>query len=422
MQAPRPGGPDLPGGAGPGAPVARSRPVVRPALVLLGVLALAVNLRAGLAGYPPLLETARADLGIGAGAAGLVQAGAVLMMSVGSFGAAAVAVRVGRERLLGVAVATIAVGSLLRSVMALPALVGGSVLVGLGIGVSGVLLTGVVKEHLAERAGAVTGAYVVSMMIGATVASAVAVPLAVALGGWSWSLAVWAVPAVLAVAVWIPVASRIGHARREPVGAAEATGGGPSLAEEARVRHDPFARRVACYLAGTSTIFYGWLTWLSPFYESQGWSPQGAGLLLAVWSIAQIPSALLFPAAAERRRRWRFWAALSVLSSAAGTLGVLLAPAQGTPLPWLWAILIGIGVGAGFPLGLTVIAWRTPTPARSAAVSGFGLGIGYLSAGVGPLVMGLVIDSAGFPAAIALLLIGAALQGGAVVRIGDRPR
>ncbi|MEJ8278401.1 CynX/NimT family MFS transporter [Pseudonocardia spirodelae] len=412
------------------APVTRSRPVIAPALVLVGVLALAVNLRAGLAGYPPLLETARADLGIGAGAAGLVQAGAVLMMSAGSFGAAAVAARVGRERLLGIAVATIGAGSLLRSVVALPALVGGSVLVGLGIGVSGVLLTGVVKEHLAERAGAVTGAYVVSMMIGATVASAVAVPLAVGLGGWSWSLAVWAVPAVLAVAVWVPVATRIGRARPQPVDGAtagtapvagdDADAGG--LAAEVRVRHDPFARRIACYLAGSSTMFYGWLTWLSPFYESQGWSPQTAGLLLAAWSIAQIPAALLFPAAAERRRRWRFWASLTVLSSATGTVGALFAPAPGTPLPWLWALLIGIGVGAGFPLGLTVIAWRTPTPARSAAVSGFALGIGYFAAGVVPLLMGLVIDAAGFPPAIGLLLLGAVVQAVAVVRIGDRAR
>ena len=56
------------------------------------------------------------------------------------------------------------------------------------------------------------------------------------------------------------------------------------------------------------------------------------------------------------------------------------------------------------------------------AVEAFGLGIGYLSAGIGPLVMGVVIDSAGFPPAIGLLLVGAVLQGVAVVRIGDRPR
>lgn len=399
---------------------------IRPGLVLLGVLALAVNLRAALAGYPPLLETARADLGVGAGAAGLVQAGAVLTMSAGSFGAAAVAARVGRERLLGAAVGGIAAGSLLRSVTALPALVAGSVLVGLGIGVAGVLITGVVKEHLAERAGAVTGGYVVSMMVGATVASAAAVPLSVALGGWSWSLAVWSVPAVLAVAVWVPVATRIGRARTAAgdaelaADAGAATGAFPTE-DGPDVRRDPFARRIACYLAGSSTIFYGWLTWLSPLYESLGWSPAAAGLLLSAWSIAQIPAALLMPAAAERRRRWRFWASLTVLSSLAGTLGALLLPAAGTPLPWLWAVLIGIGVGGGFPLGLAVIAWRTPTPARSAAVSGFGLGVGYLAAGVGPLLMGLLIDVGGFPPAIGLLLAGALLQAVAIQRIGDRP-
>ncbi|MEV1293309.1 MFS transporter [Pseudonocardia sp. NPDC049635] len=390
---------------------------VRPVLVLLGVLAVAANLRAALAGYPPLLETIRVDLGVGAGAAGLVQAGAVLMMSAGSFGASALTGRVGRERLLGIAVATIAVGSLLRSVAALPALVGGSVLVGLGIGVAGVALTGVVKEQLADRAGAVTGAYVVAMMVGATVASAVAVPLAVLLGGWSISLAVWAVPALLALAVWAPVGSRIGRSRPVPV----APGPHATGPLERRTWRDPFARWTACYLVGSSSVFYGWLTWLSPYYESQGWSPQAAGLLLAVWSVAQIPVALLVPAAAERRRRWRFWASMSVLSTVAGTVGALLLPAPDTPLPWLWTVLIGFGVGAGLPLGLAVIAWRTPTPARSAAVSGFALGIGYLAAGMGPPAMGLLIDVGGFGPAIGLLVAAGLVQGIAVARIGDRP-
>ncbi len=313
----------------------------------------------------------------------------MLMMSLGSFVAAPVAVRVGRERLLGIAVGSIAAGSVLRSVAALPALVGGSVLVGLGIGVAGVLITGVVKEHLGDRAGAVSGGYVVSMMVGATISSAVAVPLAVGLGGWSLSLAVWAVPAVLAVAVWIAGGDAHGarplRRLRRPASADPAS---PTPGDTApagpRPWRDPFARRMACYLVGSSGLFYGWLTWLSPVYESLGWSPVVAGLLLSVWSIAQIPAALLMPAAAERRRRFRFWAFVATASGAAGTLGVLLAPAPGTVAPWIWAVLIGIGVGAGFPLGLAVIAWRTPDAARSAAVGGFALGIGYLAAGLDP--------------------------------------
>jgi len=386
------------------------RTTVRPAVVLVGVLALAANLRTALAGYPPLLETVRADLGISAGLAGFVQAGAVLMMAVGSFTGSAVGARIGRERALGIAVGLVAAGSLLRGVAALAALVGGSVLVGLGIGLAGVLITGVVKEHLAERAGAATGGYVVSMMVGATVSSAVAVPLATALGGWSFSLAAWAVPAVLAVALWVPVASRM-------------PADGPNAEYGALPWRDPFARLIACYQAGTSLMFYGWLTWLSPYYEGQGWTAGRAGLLLAVWSVAQIPAALFVPALAERNRRWRFWAGLTLTCGLTGTLGALLLPMPLLVGPWIWVVLMGIGVGAGFPMGLAVIAWRSPDPAAAAATSGLALGVGYTAAGLGPLLMGVLIDAtAGYTAAIALLLAAGLLQGWAILRIGDRPR
>ena len=117
-----------------------TRAAVGPGVVLLGILALAVNLRAALAGYPPLLETVRVDLGLSAGVAGLVQAGAVLMMAAGSFAGPLLARYGGRERALGVAVGLVAAGSLVRGVPAVAALIGGSVLVGLGIGLAGVLI------------------------------------------------------------------------------------------------------------------------------------------------------------------------------------------------------------------------------------------------------------------------------------------
>lgn len=383
-------------------------PRVRP-VVLLGLLALALNLRAALAGYPPLLETVRGELGVSAGAAGLVQAGAVLMMAAGSFAGSAMGARFGRELALGAAVGLVALGSLSRGVAALAPLIGGSLLVGFGIGVAGVLLTGVVKEHLEPRAGAVTGGYVVAMMAGATVSSAAAVPLAVALGGWSFSLAVWAVPAVLAAVAWTGVARRIPRPQR--------TAPRPALPW-----HDGFARLAAGHQAAAALMGFGWLTWLSPYYESQGFSPQRAGLLLAAWSVAQIPAALLAPALAERRRRWRFWSGLALACGVAGTLGALLVPMPPLVGPWPWAVLIGAGSGAGFPLGLAVIAWRTPDGAASAATSGLALGVGYTVAGLGPLLMGLFIDATGgYSAAIAVLLAAAAVQAFAIVRIGDRP-
>jgi CP family cyanate transporter-like MFS transporter len=362
--------------------------------VLIGLLLLAANLRAALAAYPPLLQAVRVDLGLSAGAAGLVQACSVLMMGVGSFVAPRLARRGGWERALGLAVAVVGAGSLVRVIPATTSLIGGSLLVGGGIGAAGVLLTGVVKHHLADRAGTVTGAYVVSMMIGATVASAVTVPLAVALGGWSRSLAVWSVPAVLAVAAWWPVARR--SARPLPTPDAPGAAAGAAARQPAGIQagragalpwRDGFARLAATYMAMSSVQFYGWLTWLSPYYQSLGWPPQRAALLQALWSVVQIPVALLISSLAERRRRWTFWSAWSLVCGVAGTAGALWWPLPPATGPWIWAALMAVGVGAGFPLGLSLIAWRTPDGAAAGATSALALGVGYVCAAAAPLLI-----------------------------------
>ncbi len=386
---------------------------VRPGVVLVGLLALALNLRAALAGYPPLLETIRADLGASATAAGLVQSGAVLMMAVGSFVGPRFGDRFGREVGLAGAVGMVAAGSLARGVAAFATLVAGSLLIGLGIGIAGVLLAGVVKEHLGRRAAAATGGYTVAMMVGATAASGLVVPVAVLLGGWSFALAAFAVPAVLAIALWLPIARRMPSAS----GAA-----GPAGTRSPLPWRNRFARLVACYQAGASTVFYGWMTWLAAYYESQGWTAAQAGLLLAVWSLVQLPAGLLIPVLAERRRRWLFWSAMTLASGMVGTVGLMLVPVAPLVGPWLWVTLVGIS-GAGFPLGLSVIAWRTPDGAASAAVSGLALGVGYLSSATAPLLMGVLIDmTGGYRAAIAVLVVAGLVQAWATFRIGDGER
>ncbi|WP_245607267.1 CynX/NimT family MFS transporter [Pseudonocardia spinosispora] len=377
----------------------------RPWVIALGLLVVALNLRAALAGYPPLLPMVRAELGLSSGLAGAIQAGAVLAMAAGSFGGAVVVARLGAERTLGASVAVLAAGCLLRGVPTGVTLALGTAVVGLGIGTAGVCLAGVVRARFAARAGALTGGYVTAMMVGATVASAIAVPLSGVFGGWSPTVAVWTVPALLALALWLPLTRRI-----------------PPVTTTARsaARWSRFARRGACYMAGTSLLVYGWMTWLPPYYQSLGASPRLAGVLLAVWSIAQVPAALLVPALAERRKRWRFWASLSLASVAVGTAGALVLPMPPLVGPWLWVALIGFGSGAGFPLGLAVIAWRSRDSASGAATSGLAMGVGYLAAGFGPLVMGLLVDvTGGYPAAIAVLLLAALAQALAIVGIGD---
>jgi hypothetical protein len=61
----------------------------------------------------------------------------------------------------------------------------------------------------------------------------------------------------------------------------------------------------------------------------------------------------------------------------------------------------------------------------SEAGSRLALGAGYTVAGLGPLLMGLLIDlTGGYPAAIGVLLAAAELPGWSIIRISasDRPR
>ncbi|MCE3552304.1 MFS transporter [Pseudonocardia sp. RS11V-5] len=381
-------------------------------LVLVGLLALSLNLRAALSAYPPLLGEVRGALGIDAGTAGAAQTGAILAMAVGSLIGPRVGARFGAVRALGASVGLVALGSLVRGVPALAPLFIGTLVIGLGIGVAGVLLTAVVKDRLAARAGMASGAYVVAMMLGSTIVSALAVPVAVGLGGWSYSLALWAVPALVAVGVWVAI-MRGDTAPRS----ANAT------ARRRLPWRDPFARLTAMYQSGVSLTVYGSLTWVAPAYVDRGWSPGTAGLLIAVWSVAQMPSALLVPILAERSGHFRRWALLMASGSVVAVLGMVLLPEPPVVGAWLWVALIGIGCGAGFPLGLSVIAHRTPDAAASAATSGLALGVGYTVAGLGPLLMGVLVDlTHGYAAALLVLLGAALLQIVATVGIGDHRR
>ncbi|MFR9804674.1 MFS transporter [Pseudonocardia sp. RS010] len=381
-------------------------------LVLVGLLALSLNLRAALSAYPPLLGQVRETLGIAAGTAGAAQTGAILAMAAGSLAGPRVGARFGAVRALGGSVGLVALGSLVRGVPALSALFAGTLVIGLGIGVAGVLLTAVVKDRLAARAGAVSGAYVVAMMLGSTIVGALAVPVAVALGGWSYSLALWAVPALLAVGVWAAIMRGSGEAR-------------PSEAAAHRRLpwRDPFARLAAMYQSGVSLTVYGSLTWVAPAYVDRGWGPATAGLLVAVWSVAQMPSALVVPSLAERSGRFRRWATATASCTVVAVLGMVLLPEPPLVGAWSWVVLIGVACGAGFPLGLSVIAHRTPDPAASAATSGLALGVGYTVAGLGPLLMGVLVDlTHGYAAALLVLLGAALLQIAAAIGIGDHRR
>src|SRR5204863_6887858 len=89
----------------------------------------------------------------------------------------------------------------------------GTLVAGVGIAACGVTLPSIIKQRFPDRPGVATAAYSVPMMLGAAVAPAMAVPLLRSLGSWEAALASWAVPALVAAAIWAPFAWRSSQRR-----------------------------------------------------------------------------------------------------------------------------------------------------------------------------------------------------------------
>jgi CP family cyanate transporter-like MFS transporter len=365
-------------------PTTRARAALpSPLLLAVTIFLVALNLRASLAALPPLVSTIQDDLGLSGATAGLLTTLPVLCMGLFAPVSQVVARRVGREATVGWALVLLLVGQAARLAGDhLAVLLLSTLAVGIGIALAGTVLPGIVKEFFAGRSGAMTGGYLLAMMIGAATSSALAVPVADALDSWEQSLALWSVLAVVGLAVWLPVVRRVNDQ------------GSPDLAD--RRAPLPYRSRttwlVAGYLALQSVTFYSQIAWIPPSYESHGWSARDAGLLLSLWSIAQLATGVTAPALADRVRDHRPLMAVAVSCNIAGLAGIALRPEAA---PVLWVLLLAFGQGGGFALGLVKLVDYAPTPAASARLSALVFLVSYSTASLGPLLFGAVHDASG---------------------------
>jgi MFS transporter, CP family, cyanate transporter len=145
---------------------------------------------------------------------------------------------------------------------------------------------------------------------------------------------------------------------------------------------------VAIYFGTQSMIAYIMFGWLPTILTDAGYTTSQAGLVLGVFTALSIPVSLVIPALATRFRDQRPVIAGLVAFYVVGFAGLWIAPS------WIWTLFIGVGMGS-FPLALTMLALRTRTAEHTASLSAFGQSAGYLIAGFGPLVVGLIHQATG---------------------------
>ena len=346
------------------------------------VILVAANLRPVITSVPPIVDGLTAEFGLSAVAAGALTTVPVLCMGLFAPLAAAGARRLGETAVLAGAVGFIALGAGVRATAGLVGLYGGTALAGIGIAIAGALLPAVVRAATPDRVGPVTGLYTAALIGGALVAAGCTEPLRAALDlSPQTVLGVWAVPAVVAVVVWLSV-------RRPRSGGARG----------ARVRMPWRSRSAwlgAAFMGAQSLLFYGALAWLAAAYIDRGMSAHEAGLLLAWFSATQVVSAFGLPALVHRYGDSRRWLGASVALTALALFLVALVPDPFAAAPWLWIGLMGLGMGGNLSMALVVLTQLAPSPREASAYTGMAFLVGYVLAALGPVALGTLTDATG---------------------------
>ncbi|GAB3371690.1 CynX/NimT family MFS transporter [Amycolatopsis echigonensis] len=391
------------------APAAPERATpLRPALVLIGVLLIATNLRAAITTLGPILSLVQADQGLSSVAASVLVSVPLIAFAVCSPIAPKVAAKLGLERALGAAVALLAIGILLRSTPPQLLLWTGTVLLGAAIAILNVLLPAFVKRDFPTRIGPITGTYTAVQSGVAAVAAGVAVPLAgQQAGGWRLSLGVWAGLALIALGVFLPQLRRSAAA--------------PALAPTtgaARPWTNALAWQVTLFMGLQSLAFYVLVTWLSSIEHAAGISSVTAGFHQLLFNLSGLAGSLFCSALIHRLPDQRAVAITGSLLLTTALTGLLVAPG----IAVLWAVFAGLAGGSTLALALSLFGLRTKNYSDAGALSGMAQSAGYTLAALGPIAIGAIHDATSSWTPALCVLIGLALVQAVFGGLASRPK
>jgi CP family cyanate transporter-like MFS transporter len=361
-------------------------------LLVIGVLALGFNLRGAITSLPPIFPELQARLGLSGAAVSVLAATPVLCFAVVSGFAAALARRLGEERVLFAAIITLAAGLVLRGAAPSVALFPGTILAGAAIAIMNVLLSSLIKRRWPERAGMLIGLYITALSVGAIAGSVVSVPLWQASGGsLLLSLGWLAAPAALAALLWLPQLK----SESPPSHRTDPADSGPFARSGARrpaVHRHALAWQVMLFMGLQSLVYYATLSWLPTILRDRGESAAAAGDLLALMGVGNLAVSLVVPVIAQRMRTQHALVLPTVAAIAGGLAGLVYAPLGSAVV---WALILGAGQNAALALGIFFTAARSPDAATAASLSAFSQAAGYLLASAGPLGVGLLHAATG---------------------------
>lgn len=358
------------------------------------LLIVGINLRAPLLSVPPLLAIIRTNLGLTYSETGLLSALPSLIMGVGAWPAGWLVGRIGGRFSVTVGLLLVSAGTLARGVWpGVLTIYLFTATLAAGIALAQTAIPLLAREWFPSRIGLVSAIYTDGLVIGEAIAAAVTVPLMRAWFGpnaWPAALIVWAVPATLALFLWLWLAPASG-VRQEGLPTPRAAA--PAAPRSEPLRAADTGRKagpwlIGAIMAGGSVVYFGMNGWVAPYNDAAHASAVTPAALFAI-NAAQLPVCISLTVFAQRLagKRWPLVTAGCVATVC--ILGWLLTSPTLEPM---WGAFIGGASSAVFTLAfaLPAIHGRGSQVAR---LTGASLGISYSATFVVPYIGGVLWDT-----------------------------
>lgn len=357
-----------------------SRAAFAPVAMAATVALVGLNLRPFITSIGPLAAGIRAGAGLGLQGMALLTLVPMLLMGVLAFAGPALEDAVGARRAVVLALLMVCGGCALRLLAGYEGmLVATAALAGAGVAVVQAVFPGIVKRTFAGHVGPMMGLYSAMLMGGGALGAVGSHAVSEASGRWTWGLAWFAVPALLAVVLAIAFLPADARPRR------------PRHMGRALLARPRTWLLMACFglvNGGYASV----VAWLAPAYQEQGWSAAASAGLLATLASCQALAALVLPVLARRQPDRRPWVWLALAMQALGLAGLAFAPGAA---PHVLAALLGAGLGGCFSLSLTIALDHLPDPVQAGTLAAFMQGGGFILAALPPWLVAALHERTG---------------------------
>lgn len=170
-------------------------------LLLIALVAVALNLRAPFTSVAPIVSEIQADLGINKTVAGLLTSIPVLCFGLLAPLASKCIARTSVETSVFLALTGVIAGSALRSSGGIALALGGTFVIGAGITIGNIVSLVLIARDFPSRAATVMGLYTSALNVGPILTAALSEPLARQIG-WRWTLVTWSSFALIPMLLW----------------------------------------------------------------------------------------------------------------------------------------------------------------------------------------------------------------------------